>query len=358
MFGYHHSKCIFHNKTQPVKGSYMSKIMVVGSGNFGICLSNHLGQRGHHVTLVARSQAVADHINTERHHPKYLRKFNIDENVTAVCQADTVKDRSYNNIVLAVPTQTIRENARIFSDILKSATSITCASKGIEMGSGLTPTKILLDAIDIDQGKIAVLSGPSFAIEVMSSQPTCVAIASADKHTAELVQNLFHAPHFRCYTTEDTIGLEIAGAMKNVIAIAAGASAGLGYGSNTQAALITRGLAEITRFGVSKGANPLTFNGLGGVGDLFLTCNSDKSRNYKLGFSLSKGKIIDQATSEIGSIAEGVPTAKAIYNLANRTIDIPITSAVYKVLYDSADINKVVWELMSRESKPELTLSQ
>ena len=189
----------------------------------------------------------------------------------------------------------------------------------------------------------------------MEGRPTCVAIASKNDNTAKKVQAIFHAPHFRCYTTLDTIGLEIAGAMKNVIAIASGAIASLNYGTNTQAALITRGLAEITRLGVHMGANPLTFNGLAGVGDLFLTCTSEKSRNYKVGTYLTKGDCLTEIREKLGSTAEGISTTRAIYKIGRNKIDIPITNAVYKVLYESASIKDVIWKLMTRDAKPELT---
>lgn len=332
----------------------MAKILVIGSGNFGICLANHLARQGHNISLFSRSQQVATSINQTRKHPNYLRDHLIHQNIEAITSTSKISENLLT-VVLAIPTQSIRDTCKKFLDTLMSADTVTCASKGIEVKTGLPPSKVIAEEGGICLDKIALLSGPSFAIEVMESQPTCVAIASKNPKTAEKVQNIFHAPHFRCYTTQDTIGLEIASAMKNVIAIAAGASVGLGYGSNTQAALITRGLAEITRLGVSMGASPLTFNGLGGVGDLFLTCTSEKSRNFKVGLSLAKGLSLDQIREDLGSTAEGISTTKAIYKIGYETQDIPITEAVYNVLYKSSPIKEVVWKLMTRNAKPELT---
>ena len=201
----------------------------------------------------------------------------------------------------------------------------------------------------------AFLSGPSFAIEVAARQPTCVTVASLSTERAHRTQRLFHAPFFRVYDISDPIGLEIAGALKNVIAIASGACAGAGFQLNARAALISRGLAEITRFGLALGANPLTFAGLSGVGDLFLTCTSEKSRNYTVGYRIGQGESLQYITDTLGSVAEGVTTTKAAYEMAKRLgVDSPITDAVYSVLYEGKNYKVAMLELMSREPSQEL----
>ena len=201
-----------------------------------------------------------------------------------------------------------------------------------------------------------ILSGPSFAVEIMGGQPTCVSLASRDAERCLQAQYLCHTPLFRCYTSDDPVGLETAGALKNVIAIAAGAAAGLGYQQNSQAALMTRGLAEMTRIGLAMGANPITFNGLGGVGDLFLTCTSRKSRNYTVGFRLGQGENLDHIIESVGSVAEGVTTAKAANTLADKLgVDAPIIREVYAVLYKGKDIHDTIIDLLNRTPKPEIT---
>jgi glycerol-3-phosphate dehydrogenase (NAD(P)+) len=200
------------------------------------------------------------------------------------------------------------------------------------------------------------LSGPSFAVEIMAGHPTCVSVASHDPDCALAAQKMCHTPLFRCYTSSDPVGLEIAGALKNVIAIASGAAAGLGYQENSRAAFLTRGLAEMTRIGLALKANPITFNGLGGVGDLFLTCTSKKSRNFTVGYRLGNGEQLDTIVESVGSVAEGVTTAKAAFELVDRLgVDAPIIREVFAVLYQGKDIQDAIRDLLNRDPKPEVT---
>ncbi len=343
-------------KTLPTHKS----ILVLGSGNFGTCLAQHLASKGLSVTIWARNEEVARGINTTRRNPVYLSDILLSERISATpkLEADTLKDRSL--IVLAVPTQSVRAVLECMRPMIAPDTIIVSAAKGIENNTLALPMDIIKDVLGRDHGERAVvLSGPSFAAEVISMQPTAVSLASYSEQAALAVQAIFHTPYFRAYTSDDPVGLEVAGALKNVIAIAAGACAGLGYQQNSQAALLTRGLAEITRIGVRLGANPLTFTGLGGVGDLFLTCSSKKSRNYSVGYRLGQGEVLDHVLKTLGSVAEGVATTKAARQLAKKlSVDAPITEQVYAVLYEGRPIKEAVMGLMTREAKPELTLDQ
>ncbi|KAJ3109491.1 hypothetical protein HDU97_005148 [Phlyctochytrium planicorne] len=229
-------------------------------------------------------------------------------------------------------------------------------NKGIEISSLKLPSDIVSDVLGEKLGSYATfLSGPSFAVEVVKRQPTCVSVASQVKSRALRTQRLFHAPHFRVYDSKDVIGVEIAGALKNVIALASGACTGLGYQNNARAAIITRGLAEMMRIGMKLGADPLTFAGLAGVGDLMMTCQSEKSRNFTVGFRLGKGETLEHIIATLGSVAEGVETTKAAYALCRKMdMDSPLCDSIYSVLYQGKPIEKAVKELMGRDPSSEL----
>ena len=258
-------------------------------------------------------------------------------------------------ILLAVPTQSLREVLTKFRDQIKGHHVLVSASKGIELKTYKLPIDIISDVLGTPfRERTVVLSGPSFAVEIMERQPTAVSIGSENRDLVGEVQEIFHSPIFRAYGVFDPTGLEVAGALKNVIAIASGACGGLGFKLNSRAALITRGLSEITRFGIKLGANPLTFKGLGGVGDLFLTASSEESRNYRVGFLLGQGKSLPTILQTLGSIAEGVATTQAAYDLAQKLgISAPITTAVYSVLYGGESIKEAVVKLISSGSKDE-----
>lgn len=333
------------------------RILVLGAGNFGTCLAQHLAEKGHQVTLWARSKDIADSINQNRKNPKYLTAVTLSPRIRAInnITQDLLKD--HRTIVIATAAQAM-------DPVLKQLTGLgltpdhllICASKGIEISTMRLPGAIISDLFGAEIGQAAVfLSGPSFASEVATHQPTAVVAASHDPARAQVVQALFHAPQFRVYTSVDPVGVELAGALKNVIAIAAGAAIGLGFQMNTRAALITRGLAEMRRIGVALGANPLTFEGLAGVGDLFLTCSSEKSRNFQVGYRLGRGERLQVILDSLGSVSEGYATTRAAYELANKLgIDAPITDAAYQVLYDSKPIAQAVMGLLTRDAKPEL----
>ena len=330
-------------------------ILVLGAGNFGTCLGQHLASQGHRVEIWARSPEVAEGINTNHTNPRYLKEITLSPRLKAFSRLEDAPIQAYDAIVIAVPTQYVRMVVEQISDKMHIDQLLVCAAKGIEVGTEKLPSDILAEICGtFISHHMVSLSGPSFAIEVAKKQPTGVSVASRVTVRAEWAQDVFHAPKFRAYTSNDPIGLEVAGAMKNVIAIAAGACAGLGFQANSRATLITRGLAEMTRVGVALGANPLTFKGLGGVGDLFLTCSSEKSRNFSVGYIMGQGGTLDEALEEVGSVAEGVTTTLSAQKLSKSlNVSTPITNAVYQVLYDKKPISQVVQELISRDAKPE-----
>jgi glycerol-3-phosphate dehydrogenase (NAD(P)+) len=333
------------------------RITILGAGNFGTCLAQLYATKGYDVLLWGIFEEVAEHINRHHRNPEYLTGFNLSEKIRAVCGIEPDVVRSSDAVVLAVPTQVLREVLSAWKGLIDDNKLLICAAKGIEEQTLCLPISIISAVLGQAYGeKTVFISGPSFAVEIMAGQPTCVSLAGHDKERCLAAQKMSHTPLFRCYTSDDPVGLEIAGALKNVIAIAAGAAAGLGYQENSRAALLTRGLAEMTRIGLALGANPITFNGLGGVGDLFLTCTSQKSRNFTVGYRLGKGEKLDDIVKSVGSVAEGVTTAKAAFGLATRLgVDAPIINEVYAVLYQGKDIQDTINYLLNREPKPEIT---
>lgn len=333
-------------------------ILVLGAGNFGTCLAQHLASMGNKVTLWARSKETCQYINGKHRHDKYLQSISLSPNIHAISEITTELVKEFKTILLAIPTQSIRQCLLDNQISITSEQLLICAAKGIEIGSQKLPSDIIEELLGqkIAQNMVS-LSGPSFAIEVAQAQPTGVSVASRCPERAKKAQEIFHSPVFRAYTSSDPIGLEVAGALKNIIAIAAGACVGLGFQANSKATLITRGLAEMTRFGVAVGANPLTFKGLGGVGDLFLTCSSEKSRNFQVGYQLAQGKSLKDILQDLGSTAEGVSTTKSAKNLGEKLgVSMPITQAVYEVLYNDTPIQKAVHNLLSRDAKPEICI--
>ncbi len=333
----------------------IDNVAMIGAGSWGTALALLLARKGVKVTLWDRD---ADHIRNlardranKRYQPGHVfpETLGVTEDLAqAVAGADCV--------VMVVPSHGFREVYRQLFPLLPERTLVVSAVKGIEIESGLTMTGVMLqEATSCKHLHLGVLSGPSFAAEVANRQPTAVTVAFADLSAAQAVQQLFSTDYFRVYTSNDIIGLEISGAMKNVIAIAAGICDGLGYGLNTRAALMTRGLAEITRMGVALGGQQQTFAGLGGMGDLVLTCTGDLSRNRTVGLKLGSGLTLDQALSEMKMVAEGVKTTKSCYALAKSLkVEMPILEQVYQVLYEGKKCADAVHELFQRDLKHEL----
>ena len=334
-----------------------NRVLVLGAGNFGTCLAQLFAQKGFEVRMWGILQHVVEHINEAHRNPDCLSEHLLSDRISATSEVreDIVSD--VDAVILAVPTQVLRAVLMRWKPWITSDHLLISAAKGIENKTLSLPLSIISDVLNENAGTATVvLSGPSFASEIMTGQPTCVSLASHDRNSALLAQEYCHTPLFRCYTSDDPIGLETAGALKNVVAIAAGATAGLGYQQNSRAALMTRGLAEMTRIGSVLGANPITFNGLGGVGDLFLTCTSTKSRNYTVGFRLGRGEKLDEIVRTVGSVAEGVTTAKAAFDLVEKfNVDAPLIREVHAVLYEEKRIHDSIDTLLNRKPKPEIT---
>ncbi len=328
---------------------------MLGAGHFGTCLAQHLAELGHHVEIYARSKEIVHSINTHKKNPKYLSQLRLHPSLKAI---NTISSENFINltaVVFVASTQAMREVLSPLKSFLKRHHLLVCAAKGIEVGSLKLPQQIIKDVCGSVIARRAVfLSGPSFASEIAQKLPTAVTIAGKLEKNVTQAQTIFHAPHFRVYSSRDTLGLQLAGALKNVIAIGSGAAQGMGFQMNSRAALITRGLNEMMCIGRKLGAKPVTFMGLSGVGDLFLTCSSEKSRNFMLGLRLGQGEGIEDILKSMGSIAEGYSTSKAAYDLAKRLkIATPIIDEVYRVLHEKKSIKEALTDLITREPKPE-----
>jgi glycerol-3-phosphate dehydrogenase (NAD(P)+) len=330
-------------------------IAIIGAGSMGTALSVLLSRNGHKVKLWSPFQKEANMINKAREQVEKLPGIRIPESVS--CTADIEEAlRDVRMIVLAIPSQTIRSNVK---NILKYASQemiVACFSKGLEENSGLRLSEVVLQ--EMPGITYVAFSGPCHAEELAAGIPTAYVAASGDKRAAERAQDIFMSPVFRVYTNRDIIGVELGGALKNVIALCAGISDGLGYGDNTKAALITRGIAEITRLGVALGANSHTFAGLAGIGDLVVTCTSMHSRNRRAGILIGKGKTVNEAISEVKMVIEGVSTARAAYNLAKReNITMPIVFEANEVLFNGKNPRDAVNDLMTRDKTNEIIIA-
>jgi glycerol-3-phosphate dehydrogenase (NAD(P)+) len=334
----------------------MSKINIgiIGAGSFGTALAIHLAKSGHPVTLWAYEKSVIESVNSIHENTTYLSGIRLPENITATDSLQkTVTDKK---IVLQVnPSHATRQVMRQAIPHLNDDTIILNCTKGIENETLLTMSELLQEILPpSSHNQLAFLSGPSFAREVAMGLPTAVTVASKNQDSAKYCQSIFANERFRVYTSDDIVGSELASALKNVIAIAAGISDGLGFGHNTRAALITRGVAEILRLGKKMGAKEMTFLGLSGMGDLVLTCTGDLSRNRSVGIQLGQGKTLDEILSSMKMIAEGVKTAKAAYALSQKHgIEMPIIEQVYRVVFEGKSPKSAVYDLMTRESKSE-----
>jgi glycerol-3-phosphate dehydrogenase (NAD(P)+) len=324
----------------------------MGAGSWGTALAHLIGTNGRQVLLWCHEEEVAEGIRKKRLNPRYLSDIRLPETVTATVSAREALDGA-EAVVCVVPTQFIRKVFRKVRGHVAPGTCIVTASKGIEKKTLLTPSGILTELFG-DRITIGALSGPSFAKEVARLKPTAVTLAVDDTDAAERLQALFTSPYFRVYTHHDLIGAELGGALKNVMAIAAGISDGLGLGHSARAALITRGLQEMIRLGVAMGADPTTFSGLSGLGDLVLTAAGDLSRNRRVGLELGRGRSLKQILDDMNMVAEGVATARSARDLsAKMDVEMPIVNEVYRVLYHRRSPETAVRELMSRSPKSE-----
>ncbi|MFS0822940.1 NAD(P)H-dependent glycerol-3-phosphate dehydrogenase [Bacillus sp. 1P02SD] len=333
----------------------MEKVTVVGAGSWGTALALVLADNDHDVRIWSHRQEQVDEINTKHTNSKYVPSIELPE--TIIGYSDMGKALAdVETIVLAVPTKAIREVLQKISQITLTPLTIIHVSKGIEPDTLKRISEMIEEEMPSTLLKdVVVLSGPSHAEEVVLRHPTTVTVSSKNMESAEYVQDLFINQHFRVYTNPDIVGVEIGGALKNIIALAAGITDGLGYGDNAKAALITRGLAEISRLGSKMGANPLTFAGLTGIGDLIVTCTSVHSRNWRAGNLLGKGQSLDEVLENMGMVVEGVRTTKAAYQLAKKMdVSMPITFALYDVLFNDQSPKDAVDQLMARGKTNEM----
>jgi glycerol-3-phosphate dehydrogenase (NAD(P)+) len=324
------------------------RVTVLGSGAWGTALALELSEGGHRVKLWGHNPSRLREIHQSRMNARYLPGIAVPEEIALEPDfRSAVEDAEF--VVMAVPSKALRETAAKLKEFTGGVVSVV---KGVEHETGRTMTQILEE--NIPNARIAALSGPTFAPEVARKMPSAAVVASADPEMAREAQELFHRPHFRIYTNGDVVGVELGGALKNVIAIAAGVCDGLGFGDNSKAALVTRAIAEIRRLGVACGARAETFAGLSGLGDLTVTCFSRQSRNRALGERLGKGERIADILPTLSSVAEGYPTALSAAQLAQaRKVEAPIITEVHAMLYENKSPVDALRDLVSRDSKSE-----
>jgi glycerol-3-phosphate dehydrogenase (NAD(P)+) len=330
----------------------MRTIGVLGAGSWGTALSVHLGKQGHQVRLWGRDRRLVDEMRVRRANAVYLPDVTFPGGVTVTCDLDeAVSDADL--VVLAVPSHGCRTVLRAAAPYMKSGATMVSATKGLEAETLLRLSEVIAEEVGPGRPVVA-LSGPSFAIEVARELPTAVVVASADPAAIEIVQTEFRGPYFRLYASDDVIGVEIGGALKNVIAIAAGVVEGLGLGRNALAGLITRGLAELTRLACASGGRRETLAGLSGLGDLVLTCTGDLSRNRHVGIELARGRQLDEILAGMKMIAEGVRTTGAALTLGERHgVELPITTQMAEVLAGRVDVRSALDALMVRRQRAE-----
>ncbi|HEY6910855.1 MAG TPA: NAD(P)H-dependent glycerol-3-phosphate dehydrogenase, partial [Myxococcales bacterium] len=326
------------------------KAAVIGGGSWGTALASVLGDNGHEVTIWSHDAEVAEALAAQHENPRYLPGFRLPDRVTGT--HDLARSLAGAELVVAVnPSHVTRAVMREAAPSLPKATPIVCATKGIENETLLTMYEVLEDVLPAELHPYLVcLSGPSFAKEVMQKMPTLVVVASPWEKMAQRVQRVFSNDHFRPYTSVDVAGVELGGSLKNVCAIAAGISDGMGFGSNTRAAIMTRGLAELVRLAMKKGANPLTLSGLAGMGDLVLTCTGELSRNRTVGLGLGRGQKLADVLAGMTQVAEGVRTAKSVHDLSRKlSVEMPLHDAIYRILYEDLPPRAALQSLTSRE---------
>lgn len=330
------------------------KIAVLGPGSWGTALSQVLNDNGHEVRIWGNNSEQIAEINEQHTNKRYFKDVILDEKISAFDDLAAALS-GVDAILFVVPTKVTRLVAKQVAQVLKHKVHVLHASKGLEQNTHERISTILEEEIPAEfRGEIVVVSGPSHAEETIVRDITLISAASKDHDEAKYAQNLLSNDYFRLYTNTDVIGVETAGALKNIIAVGAGALHGLGFGDNAKAAIITRGLTEITRLGVAMGAEPLTYIGLSGVGDLIVTGTSVHSRNWRAGDALGRGEKLADIERNMGMIIEGVSTAKAAWELAQQLhIEMPITETIYKVLYENLDAREGILDIMRRETRAE-----
>lgn len=330
------------------------RVAIVGAGSWGTALAQTLALAGgdHHVVLWARSDTIAANIAATRHNPRYLSEIELDQDIEVTSDLGAALARA-GVVLLAVPTSAMRDVAFRARSELEADAVVVSAAKGFEEASGATMSEILSGVLGASP-RITALSGPNIAIEIARGLPAAGVVAG-EASCAALVRDMFAGSRYRAYSTEDMVGVEYAGALKNIIAIAAGICDGIGTGDNGKAAIVTRGLAEIARLAINAGANVMTFAGLAGLGDCVVTCTSQHSRNRRLGEAIARGATLDEALQGIGMVVEGVNTTRVALRLAeHHGVEMPITQQVHAVLFDGKPVSLAFQELMRRDPAEEL----
>jgi len=324
-----------------------SKISVIGGGSFGTVIANITAENGYDVSFWMRSESKAEQLNRTRENSQYLPNYQLNERVVATSDmAAAVKDSSL--IFVAVPSSSFRQVVRDMVPHLAQSTVLVSTTKGIESGSFDLMTQILHQ--EAPNAKVGVLSGPNLAVEIAKKNLTGTVIASPDEQVRELVKSALKSQYFRVYANNDMFGVELGGSLKNIYAIIAGIATALGMGHNTNSMLVTRALTEMARFGKELGADPMTFLGLAGVGDLIVTCSTPLSRNYRIGLALGKGVPLEEAIAELGQVAEGVNTVKLVQEKAEELgVYMPLASGLYKIIYESDSLENIISSLMLSE---------
>ncbi|MBD0292700.1 MAG: NAD(P)-dependent glycerol-3-phosphate dehydrogenase [Jiangellaceae bacterium] len=331
----------------------MTRAAVFGGGSWGTAFSLVLADAGTEVALWCRRPELCQAINTVRLNPDYLPDIELPDAVRAT--ADPAEAAAGAElVVLAVPSQTLRQNLTAWVPVLPSGVVFVSLMKGIELGTAKRMSEVIADVVQAPPERVAVISGPNLAREIAERQPAASVVASLDEGVAEHVQRACHSPAFRPYTNRDVVGTELGGTVKNVIALAVGIAGGLGFGHNSQASVITRGLAETARLGAALGADPFTFAGLAGLGDLVATCSSPLSRNRTFGEKLGRGQSVAQIAASTRQVAEGVKSCESVLDLANRHgVDVPIVEHVSYVVRGEMNPAQMLASLLSRTAKPE-----
>jgi glycerol-3-phosphate dehydrogenase (NAD(P)+) len=332
----------------------MTSVVVLGATTWGTTLAILLARKGTSTFLLTRSEEETARLREAKENPTFLPGITFPEALTVThIAAQALAEAAA--IILAVPSASMRGNLRRLQGLLQNHQLLISATKGLELDSGLRMSQVIAQEVQPSlHPHICALSGPNLALEVARGLPATSVVASQNLAAAEAARDLLMGPTFRVYTNPDIIGVELGGSLKNIIALGAGISDGLGFGDNAKAALITRGLVEMTRLGTALGANPFTFSGLAGLGDLVTTCASPLSRNHYVGEQLAKGRSLEDILSTMTNVAEGVNTTKAALEMAHRAgVEMPITEQMYQVLFQGKDPRQAVAELMLREAKPE-----
>ncbi|MFJ2115945.1 NAD(P)H-dependent glycerol-3-phosphate dehydrogenase [Streptomyces sp. NPDC087850] len=330
-----------------------AQVSVLGAGSWGTAVAMTLADAGCKVTLWARRPELAEAINKSGTNPDYFPGQALPTGITATADAETAA-RSAEIVYLALTAQTLRDNLGRWVPILGPDTVLVSLMKGVELSTSKRMSQVIEEVAGVPAERVAVMSGPNLAREIVARQPAAAVVACVDQTVAQRLQAACHTPYFRPYTSADVVGCELGGAVKNVIALAAGIADGMGLGDNTKAALLTRGLAETTRLGVAMGANPLTFAGLAGMGDLVATCSSSLSRNRVFGVRLGQGMSLSEAAADVKQTAEGVTSCVSVRNLAHQYgVEMPITETVVSVIHDGKAPNSAVKELMTRSTTSE-----